>query len=492
MALRGVGRLGLRPRLLAALVGTSVVTLAVAAAALLSPLEQKLRSESERSLFTAVHATKGEFSEITIDRLTGRPDHEEVDLTVDRVRQRTGARTWILDSSLATVSGGTPFGLESPTYYSQAQQALRTDRGVARLAGNLFVLAEPVRMGGRRYALMVVKRLDYVASAVSVVRGAFIEAAAVGLAIALLLGVALTTTLLYRLRQLRDAALDLQRHGLSTPVRVKPGHDEIGELARTLIEMQSRLGHQEAALRAFVATASHELRTPLASLDSMLELIEDDLSPGHEDLADARQRTARAREQSRRLTKLASDLLDLSRLDAEISLRAEPVELGEIARAVVAETDLRAAAKGVTLRVFAASRATWVRADPGAVAQIVRILLDNALAVSSEGSLVDITTSHAGQVAQIVVEDQGPGVPAAERQEIFQRFRRGSRGSTHGGFGLGLAIGRELAVRMGGALELVDGSAGSLSGAAFAVSLPAAAVEAEAIALELGPVDAAV
>jgi signal transduction histidine kinase len=105
---------------------------------------------------------------------------------------------------------------------------------------------------------------------------------------------------------------------------------------------------------------------------------------------------------------------------------------------------------------------------------------------------VDITTSHAGQVAQIVVEDQGPGVPAAERQEIFQRFRRGSRGSTHGGFGLGLAIGRELAVRMGGALELVDGSAGSLSGAAFAVSLPAAAVEAEAIALELGPVDAAV
>jgi signal transduction histidine kinase len=469
--------LGLRPRLLAALVGTSVVTLAVAALALLSPLEQKLRSESERSLFTAIHATKGEFPEITIDHRNGKPDREELELTLLHVRERTGARTWVLNNKLQTISPGTPFGLEAPTYYSQAQQALRTEVGVARLSGDLFVLAEPIRIGGHRYALMVIKRLDYVASAVGVVEGAFIEAAAVGLGIALLLGIALTTTLLYRLRQLRDAALNLQRHGLATPISVKPGRDEIGELARTLIEMQSRLAHQEAALRAFVATASHELRTPLASLDGMLELIEDDLAPGQEDLDDARERTQRAREQSRRLTKLASDLLDLSRLDAEISLRTEPVELGEISRAVVAELDLRAAAKGVILRVNNATHATWVGADPGAVAQIVRILLDNALAVAPEGSAVDITTSHGADVAQIVVADHGPGVPFGERTQIFERFRRGSQGAAQGGFGLGLAIGRELAVRMGGTLELHGNSPGPATGAIFVLCLPAVAVE---------------
>lgn len=464
--------LGLRPRLLAALVGTSVVTLAVAALALLSPLEQKLRTESERSLFTAVHATKGEFAEITVHPHTDRPDHEELELSILRVRQRTSARVWILNGTLRPVEGAAPFGLEGPTYYTQAQQALRTGRGVAKLAGDLFVLAEPIRIGTHRYALMVVKRLDYVASAVGVVQGAFIKAAAAGLAIAMLLGIALTTTLLYRLRQLRDAALDLQRRGLSTPIRIKPGRDEIGQLARTLSEMQERLAHQDAALRAFVATASHELRTPLASLDGMLELIADDLAPGQEDLDDARQRTSRAREQSRRLTQLAANLLDLSRLDAEIGLRSEPVELGEIARAVVAESDLRASARGVTLRAFTDASATWVDGDPGALAQIVRILLDNALTASPPDGNIDIEAARDGAVACVIVSDEGPGVPAAEREQIFERFRRGSQGSAHGGFGLGLAIGRELATRMGGTLDVLHNDPTRLRGATFVLRLP--------------------
>ena len=83
--------------------------------------------------------------------------------------------------------------------------------------------------------------------------------------------------------------------------------------------MQAQLRRQEAARRSFVATASHELRTPLASLDAMLELLEDDLDSDSLDLSDARQRTIQARQQSRRLSRLATDLLDLSRLDAEMS-----------------------------------------------------------------------------------------------------------------------------------------------------------------------------
>ncbi len=123
--------------------------------------------------------------------------------------------------------------------------------------------------------------------------------------------------------------------------------------------MQARLRRQEGARRAFVATASHELRTPLASLDGTLELLEDDLDPRRLDLGDARERTLRAREQSRRLSSLASDLLDLSRLDAEVSLRSEPVELGELCRAVAAEFERRAAERAIRVDVHHPSQACW-------------------------------------------------------------------------------------------------------------------------------------
>jgi signal transduction histidine kinase len=478
------------------LVLTSAVTLAVAALGLLSPLEHKLQVEGETSLYTAVHATKSEFGDIRLDPATQRPEEDELRLTLGLLRHRTAAQTFLLSSDLRPVGRGAPNDLNVPTYYGQVRQALASGRGVHRFVGNLFVLAEPIRIGGRRFALVIIKHLDYVSSAVGVVQEAFIEAAIAGFAVALLLGIALTSTLLRRLRQLRDAARELERHGLATPIRIKPGDDEIGELARTLTSMQSRLSHQEAALRSFVATASHELRTPLASLDGMLELITDDLDAEHLDLDDARARTARAREQSRRLSRLASDLLDLSRLDAEVSLRSEPVELSELARAVAAELELRASQRGVRLDVHASSEPAWASADPGAVARIVRILLDNALRVAPEGSAIDIDVSARqanGRVVdgasangpapltEIVVRDRGPGVPKEERELIFERFRRGAAAGGSGGFGLGLAIGSELAARMGGKLELLpavpaDGER-SEHGASFALRLPAAKME---------------
>ncbi len=135
------------------------------------------------------------------------------------------------------------------------------------------------------------RRLEYVISTVKVVKKAFLEAAAVGLGIALLLGIALTTTLLRRLERLREAAGELERRGLDAPIRLDARPDEIGDLTRAFASMQARLRRQIQARHAFVATASHELRTPLASLDGTLELLEDDLDPQRLDLADARERT---------------------------------------------------------------------------------------------------------------------------------------------------------------------------------------------------------
>jgi signal transduction histidine kinase len=253
-------------------------------------------------------------------------------------------------------------------------------------------------------------------------------------------------------------------------VPVDRARDEVGDLARTFATMQARLQHQEEARRAFVATASHELRTPLTSLEGMLELLDDDLRSDQPDLDDARSLLERARVQSRRLGRLAADLLDLSRIDAEVELRSEPVELGELSRAVLAEFELGTAERGITTALDDSGGSVWALGDPGSVARILRILLDNAVRVSSDGAEVRVELLN-GEHASLSVHDHGPGVPPEERELIFERFQRGRGTAGRAGFGLGLAIGRELAERMGGLLVLEEPQG---PGATFTLRLPAA------------------
>ena len=163
-----------------------------------------------------------------------------------------------------------------------------------------------------------------------------------------------------------------------------------------------------------------------------------------------------AQRELRRLARLASELLDLSRLDADVSLREEPVELGELCRAVAAEFELRADEREVDLEVPAPPGPCWGRGDPSAVARVVRILLDNALRHAPGSSTVRVVPAYHGENATVAVDDDGPGVAADDRERIFERFERGSAPSGEGGFGLGLAIGRELARKMGGELRIAE------------------------------------
>ncbi len=170
-----------------------------------------------------------------------------------------------------------------------------------------------------RYVLAVRKSIGEIPDVVGVVRRAFLDAALAGLALTLILGIPLSARLVRRLSRLREAALELAHGGPAVEVPVDRAHDEVGDLARTLATMQQRLRQQEEARRAFVSTASHELRTPLTSLDGMLELLRDDLTDENPDLEDARALVERAHAQSRRLGRLAADLLDLSRIDAQVA-----------------------------------------------------------------------------------------------------------------------------------------------------------------------------
>jgi len=476
---------GLRPRLLGALVLTAMVTLGVAALALLAPLQSALRSDSEQIVRTEVSSYKAVLGDVNVNEhgmpieggnggLFAKMDdlaHEHSEVLV--VWQVEGGRPVFV----RTTDQDRAPDKRPPAPVEEALTPAGLKIFPLTLQNGILVVASRYRgqqydgNNGRYFVLEVIRSVDYVGHALGVVGTAFLYAALVGLAVALILGVALSSRLLRRLQLLRDATRRLDEPDLTSIVIPQDTvSDEIGELAQAFATMHERLRIQEDARRAFVSTASHELRTPIASLDGMLELLSDDLSGDPIDLADARERVARARVQSRRLASLASDLLDLSRLDARLELRSEPVELGEAARAVSAEFDLRAQGRDVSVTIDESERPSWAQADPGSVARIIRILLDNALQAAPPHSTVEVRVRNGAGPPAIEVADQGPGVLPDERELIFQRFQRGSGRGPEGGFGLGLAIGSELAARMGGRLELTD----TAPGATFRLTLPEA------------------
>jgi signal transduction histidine kinase len=168
---------------------------------------------------------------------------------------------------------------------------------------------------------------------------------------------------------------------------------------------------------------------------------------------------------------LSAELLDLSRLDAGVPPRRELVELRETCRAVIAEFSVRASESDRTIELGARD-ALWAVADPDGVAQVVRVLLDNALRFAPAGTAVGVELAPDAGACVIAVHDRGPGVPASEREQIFERFRRGTETGGEGGFGLGLAIAREVARRMDGDVVIVQDS----TGARFELRLVAAPV----------------
>jgi signal transduction histidine kinase len=482
---------GLRPRLLAALVFTAAVTLGVAALALLPPLQQRLTDQAERDLKNATQTDAPLFRE-KIAAVLGKTKgtraervaalEQQLQFRAFTLKQRTDARVILADAVTDAqpivdtdfAGSALPRGDILKSIVDPVQRSVRR--------GNEVIVTYPIEVPAKisldpgpkappgQFVLVTEKQLTDVTTAVHQVRNAVLAAAAAGLVVALVLGIFLATTIGRRLARLRAAAVRVAREGTDAPTPRDDGLDEVGDLARALATMQRELRRQEAARRAFVATASHELRTPLTSLQGTIELLEDDLRDDALDQADARRQVASARRELRRLARLASELLDLSRLDAAVPLREEPVELAELCRAVAAEFELRAIERTVELDITTPLGPCWGRGDPDAVARAVRILLDNALRHTPESSTIHVVPGYHGDNATIAVADEGPGVAPDDRERIFERFERGSAQSGEGGFGLGLAIGRELARRMGGELRLDEDAPGP--GARFVLELP--------------------
>ena len=425
----------LRARLVLALFATAAASLAVAALALLPPLQARLRTDAARTLQLHAEAARGEFEEGHAQRVV-------------RDLGRTAGAQVVLLSRRGVAEDTDP---DAPGSLADARRVLASRHSEHHVTGDIAYAAVPVLIHGHAYAMALRKRIGDVGRTATVVEEAFAAAAGAGLLLALAGGLLLSGRMLRRLRTLRNAVAG------DTAVPRDDHRDEIGELARAFAALQTRVADQEAARKTFVATASHELRTPVASLQTLLELVADEAADEEPDIEAVRADITSALAQARRLGGLAHGLLDLSRLDADVPPRSEPVELGELIRAVAAE--FRPPPQ------FDLSPC-WALGDPDNVARIVRLLVDNAFRHGR--GRVELKTERRNGVVVVRVLDDGPGVPESEREAIFERFRRGDA-SAAPGWGLGLAIGRELARRMGGELAAEEGPGGR-----FALALPAA------------------
>jgi signal transduction histidine kinase len=259
---------------------------------------------------------------------------------------------------------------------------------------------------------------------------------------------------------IRAEVADISGRALDRRVPVPPRRDEIGRLASTMNQMLDRLQAASERQRKFVADASHELQSPIAALRAQLEVAI--AQPATTDWAAT---SSDLLAESRQMERLVRDLLFLARSDGEESVRRiEPVDLDDI---VLEEaTRLRSTAQvGVDASGVSAAPLSGNRDE---LTRLVRNLLENA--EHHAESRVRIRLSAEGREIILMVEDDGPGVPPAERERIFQRFTRldEARSRHNGGTGLGLAIVKEITERHGGTV-CVENAA---PGARFAVRLP--------------------
>ncbi len=248
------------------------------------------------------------------------------------------------------------------------------------------------------------------------------------------------------------------------------GGAEVEEVAASLNALLERLARALADARRFTADAAHELRTPLAAVMGRLEVALRH-PRGEADLADT---IGGALEELQRLRALIDGLLTLARSDAgQLRAAAAPVDLAAVAARLV-ERDRPAADERAITVSLASDGPARALGDPGLLERAIGNLVANAVAYGRAGGRIDLRVGRRGDRAVVAVEDDGPGVPEAERARLFQRFFRGDAARARapvGGFGLGLSIAREIVAAHGGTLAYAPRDGG---GSVFTVELPAA------------------
>jgi two-component system OmpR family sensor kinase len=325
--------------------------------------------------------------------------------------------------------------------------------------GELDVGVQSVRQGDSTGALVVVTLLDRAREGLHETMRTYAIVAALALLLVTAMAAWVSGRLLSPLRTLRETAEEIGETDLSQRLPVT-GNDDLTALTRTFNGMLDRLEGAFVGQRQFLDDAGHELKTPLTVLRGHLELL-DTGSP--EEIAETRELLL---DEVDRMSRLVGDLILLAKSDRPDFMSARPVDLERLT------TDLVAKARGLGDREWSLDGAAELKilADEQRLTQAVLQLADNAVKHTHDGDTVAIGSSYdgAGSV-RLWVRDTGPGVPAEDREHIFERFGRSAVPPGDEGFGLGLSIVGAIARAHGGTVVVEDADP---PGARFVITLP--------------------
>lgn len=379
-----------------------------------------------------------------------------------RYAARTGARVVLVDDhgvSLVDTTEAVPRTFAGRPEIASALSGARAHgvRSSSTLGTDIVYVALPVRSAGSVHGAL---RLTIGAGALDRVVHRLWWALS-GMAVVVLAVVAMASLAIARwinrpINRLESVARRFAVGDLKARADVSSGPPELVDLGSTMNDMASRLEALLREQRAFVADASHQLRTPLTGVRLRLENIQSRLEDGGvAELSDVEA----ALDEIARLARLVSDLLQLARADEPGAMVT--VDVLALARERVDTWSAMADLEQVVLVVESSLAHADARAVQGAVEQILDNTIDNAIAISSPGDVVQVSVTADGKYVELSVIDHGPGLTPDEQRQVFQRFWRGS--SATPGTGLGLPIARSLAVASGGDLRVSDTPGGGLT-----------------------------
>jgi signal transduction histidine kinase len=251
------------------------------------------------------------------------------------------------------------------------------------------------------------------------------------------------------LREMAAAAKAMARGQHGQTVEVK-GNDEVAQLAEAFNAMSREIAETDRMRRELVANVSHELRTPISAVQASLENLIDGVQPADPETLQA------MHAQLERLGTMVEQLLDLSRMEAEgIGLKRSEFPAERLLKRAREEALISGAGQA-GIEVAASPGDLRIVADEERLQQVVNNLVDNALRYSPSGEPIRAGASARGGIVRLDVTDGGPGIPAAERAKVFERFYRVDRSRADGGAGLGLSIARWVVSMHGGSIWVED------------------------------------
>lgn len=340
----------------------------------------------------------------------------------------------------------------------------------------LVTVAEPVSRNRRIVgAVVLIREAREVDDSVLAVRLSILALFAVALALTVMLSWYLSLTIARPILRLATAAAGM-REGRGRSGNVPEGltarTDEVGELARSLSDSARALWTRMDAIERFAADVAHEIKNPLSSIRSAIETLR-----RIEDPVKQRRLTAIIAEDVARLDRLISDISDASRIDAELSrVATEPVDVAPILAALVEIDEATRDDSDPRLTLELGEGRLVVQAVEDRLVQVLRNLIGNAQSFSPPGGHITLRARNEGSAVAIEVDDEGPGIPEAKLENIFERFYserpQGERFGQHSG--LGLSISRQIVEALKGRISAENrrGEQGRIEGARFVVRLP--------------------